>query len=411
MKKFLSFFRSMGFGMALLILILAFSLAGSLIPQGAQRSVYVNNYSGNGADIILALGLDHVFSTPYFIALMAVLSLNLALCSLVRLARIRNAGRALLAKASVAEIQKTYGADCAKKLRPYLKSRHFHERDSDGQVYSKHLWGFYGSYLTHLSLLLVLISGAAVAYLADVQDYTVMPGNTLTLEDGTNLEVISFRIEDEAGNLDYTSVLQMTSRDGSSVREGSIRVNEPMRFGDYKVYQQTYGTAGSVRITNALNGISEELTITEQCFLTLDGVNGMFYRALYPGYISDADGNVTLITSTSGEYADPVYDILSFSDGVSTPILAFPGETLTIGDVSFTMLDPVSYPGLRVKHLPGAVSVALYAAFVLMLFALYLCFFMPPICVRVTDEGYAILSPKDQMDLSRDIDEYLESTV
>ena len=74
-------------------------------------------------------------------------------------------------------------------------------------------------------------------------------------------------------------------------------------------------TAGAVRIENHLTGMSEEITLTESCFLTLDGADGMFYQALYPGYVQEADGSVTLITSTSGAYSDPVYDVISVSGG------------------------------------------------------------------------------------------------
>ena len=187
-----------------------------------------------------------------------------------------------------------------------------------------------------------------------------------------------------------------------------IRVNEPLNFRNYKIYQQTYGTAGAVRITNHLTGISEDMVLQESCFLTLDGKNGMFYQALYPGYVQDADGSVTLITSTSGAYTDPVYDVLSVSNGVTTPVLAFPNETLTIGDVSFTLLDPVSYPGLRIKHMPMEILILLYATFVLMVAGLYLCFFAVPLAVVIEKEGYAILSPKAQTGLMIELEALLK---
>ena len=77
-----------------------------------------------------------------------------------------------------------------------------------------------------------------------------------------------------------------------------------------------------------------------------------------------------------------------------SPVLAFPGETLTIGEVSFTFREPVSYSGLRIKHVSTAVLGALYAVFALMVAGLYLCFFMVPTAVTVTESGYTIVSPK-----------------
>ena len=230
----------------------------------------------------------------------------------------------------------------------------------------------------------------------------------LVLEDGTKLTVESFQIVDETGRLDYASLLSAESADGLKKVEKEIRVNEPLSFEGYKIYQQTYGTAGSVRIDNLLNGASEVMPLTESCFLTLDGRNGMFFQALYPGYVKAEDGSVTLITSTSGNYDDPVYDVLSVADGTMTPVFAFPDETLTIGDVSFTLLDPVSYPGLRIKFINPAVLGALYAVFALLVAALYLCFFMSPVAVCQTEDGYAIFSPKTQTGLMLELEALLK---
>ena len=56
MKKVLSFFRSMRFGMILLILVMGLSLAGSLVPQREQAMTYVNAYGAQTATVLIALG-------------------------------------------------------------------------------------------------------------------------------------------------------------------------------------------------------------------------------------------------------------------------------------------------------------------------------------------------------------------
>ena len=399
----------MRFGMLLLILLIVLSFVGSMVPQQRAAMDYVQRYGAKPAQAILLLGFDDIFSTPYFIAIMAALCVNLTLCSIVRFPKTVCAGAALKMGTAKAQSDKPLTRAQADRIRAFFEARRFKAQEIEGaRVYSKNLAGFYGSFLTHLSILLVLAVGSAVVLLAEVKDQVIMPGETATLADGTQLTVESFQIENELGDLDYASVVTASSPDGSRTESALIRVNEPMRFGEYKVYQQTYGTAGSVEITNLSNGASETMLLTEPCLLTLDGINGMFFSALYPGYIKDEKGNVTLITSTSGAYVDPVYDIRSIADGETTAVLAFPGETLTVGEVSFTLGDPVAYPGLRVKRMPGVVLGALYAVFALMVGALYLCFFVSPVCAKVTEQGYVLRSPKMQTGLLLELDALLE---
>ena len=409
MKKMLQFLRSMTFGMILLVLVIACSFAGSLIVQQREPMEYVNRYGADAAKLIMTIGLDDVFSAPWFVVLMAALTLNLILCSIVRLPRTIRAGKLLLAMADKAKTDLPLNEDEHQKLCAFLARRHYRMTETEGRrIYIKNMIGYYGSFFTHLSFLLILVVGAAALMTAEVTDQTVMPHETLTLQDGTRITVERFQIEDETGMLDYASLLTAESSDGSKRMQKEIRVNEPLSFEGYKIYQQTYGTAGSVRIHNLTNDATEVMALTESCFLTLDGRNGLFFQALYPGYVKGEDGSVTLITSTSGAYNDPVYDILSVADGVMTPVLAFPNETLTIGDVSFTMLDPVSYPGLRIKHMNPAVLGALYAVFALMVAALYLCFFTAPVAVVVEQNAYTTLSPKVQTGLLIELEAVLK---
>lgn len=391
----------MTFGMILLVLIAACSVAGSLIPQQRETMEYVSRYGADAAEWIMRLGLHDVFSAPYFIVLMAALCLNLLLCSVIRVVKLRGAGKRLQAAAAAME-RKPAPAD---QLHAYFARRGYRKTKQGGvTLYSKYAVGFYGSFLSHLALIVLLVVGAATVYGADVQDRTVMPGQTLTLEDGTTLTVNAFQIEDETGRLDYASRIVMKDGKGNESPQTVVRVNEPLRFGGYKVYQQTYGTAGAVTVVNAHSGGSDTLSLTEPVFLTLDGRNGVYYNALYPGYTQAEDGGVTLITSTSGAYHDPVYDLRVVSGGQTAPVLAFPGETVTIGDVSFTMEAPVSYPGLRIKYLSGAILGALYASFAFIVAALYVCFFMRPVCVAVGEDGFAVASPKPQLGLQLELD-------
>lgn len=410
LKKLIKFLRSMTFGMILLALILLCSFPGSVIAQGNTPDWYVQTYPDHHG-IILQLGLDDVFGSWYFILLLVLLCLNLTLCSLIR---IRNVAKASQNAASSAAQRKTkvlLTQEGVAQLRQLLEERHYKKEDfGESTVYSKNAIGWYGSFITHLAILLTVLFGAAALYLPKVTDETCMPGESLAMEDGAFIAVESFRIEDAEGKLDYASVIEIGMPDGRSSGPQQIRVNHPLSFGGYKVYQQTYGTAGAVTVRNTATGGEDFFLLNEMCFLSLDGLNGIWFEALYPGYIRDENGNFTLITQTSGSYEDPVYQVLVASDGVYTPVMVFPGEALSVGGVEFTFEKPVEYPGLRIKKTPEAVNTLLFAAFGLMVLGLWFCFFQAPSIVVLREAGYAVAGPKPQ-GLELELSALLESEI
>ena len=386
----------MTFGMILLGLVLLCSFPGSVIAQGNSPDWYVQTYP-DWHGIILKLGLDDVFGSWYFITVLALLCLNLTLCSLIRIRNVVKASKNAAAAAASRKTRVFLKAEDTAALRKLLETRRYKkETFGETEVYSKNAIGWYGSFLTHLAILLTLLFGAAALYLPRVTDQTCIPGGALLMEDGTAIKVESFRIEDDEGNLDYASVIEITLPGGKTSGHQRISVNHPLSFGGYKVYQQTYGTAGAVTVRNTETGGEDRFILQEMCFLSLDSINGVWFEALYPGYVRDADGNFTLITQTSGSYADPVYQVLVASDGVYTPVLVFPGESLSVGGVEFTFEDPVEYPGLRIKKTPEAVNTLLFAAFGLMVLGLWFCFFQTPAIVVVREEGYTVAGPKPQ---------------
>ena len=398
MKKAFQFFRSMRFGIILLVLIAALSVVGTVIPQGREIAWYAQTYqSVHGA--ILVLKLNDVFNSWYFLLLLALLALNLILCSLVRIRTIpkqRELERKQLSQRTAQAAPLSPEQAC--RVRQGLLAMHCRETQTEdgARLFTKNEFGRYGSFLTHLSILLTILFGAMALYLPTVSDRTCLPGEALEMDDGTEIAVESFRIENGEGRLDFTSEISIRLPDGqeSGIRE--IKVNHPLSFGPWKVYQQTYGTAGSVTVINLANGGEDTFTLTDLVFLSLDGVNGLWYEAVYPDLIRDPGGNVTLVTNTSGSYPNPVYQVETASDGVYTPILAFPGDELQVGDLKFRFEKPVEYPGLRIKYTPKLVNALLVGAFLLMTAGFYITFFCQPVLVRLDEDGYTVGGPKPE---------------
>lgn len=392
MKKILNFLRSMKFGVILLGLIVLISAAGSLIPQNESPMTYVRAYP-DYYQMIFFLQLDHVFTSWYFIALTVLLCLNLTFCSLTRFGRLREKDpareRAFQVKAAVKA-----DPEEMKYIKEYLGKYH-QETRGDMTVYYGNDIGRYGTFLTHLGILLTVVFWAAAMYLPAVTDLTCMPQETAAMEDGTRIFVDSFSIEDETGRLDYSSMLKIILPDGRDSELKRCSVNHPVSFGRYKVYQQTYGTAGKVSVRDA-EGHEDVFYPEAKDFLSADGKNGIWYDDLYPGFLQDEEGHLTLITSTSGHYENPVYVFDLVTEGQPERMLAFPGDSVETGGYVFTFEEPAEYPGLRVKKSPGWVNPLLLAGFLIMTAGLWITFFLPPVLVSTEPEGYTVLGPKPE---------------
>lgn len=396
MAKFVGFLRSMRFGIILLCLIALCSVVGSVIPQGREMAWYVEAYPKLHV-LLFALRLDNVFGNWYFVTMMCLLALNLILCSSLRITKVFSAGKTLLPKA----------ADCANSAALSKEQAEFLETNLEAtgckksvhgaaRVYSKNLFGRYGSFITHLSILLTIIFGAAGLYLPQVVDMNCLPGEAVTMPDGTEIAVSSFYIENEDGQLDFTSDISVSLGTNGQTKDGSIRVNYPLSCGPYKVYQQTYGTAGQISVTNLETGGTDSFVLTDHAFLSLDGVNGLWFLALYPDYYLGPDGSINPVTSSYGRYENPVYFVQLSDNGSNLPELMLPGEYFELAGLGFTLDAPVEYPGLRIKYTPPIVNTLLFASFALMIVGLFVTFFMQPVIVKVDDEGYAVLGPKPE---------------
>lgn len=396
MKKILGFLRSMRFGIILLVLIALCSVFGSVIAQGREIAWYAETYP-SAYMLLLGLGLDHVFSTWYFVLMMALLGLNLTLCSIVRVRSVAGMGEKLI-PAAAARPSQPLSKSGREALEAYLKKRRCKMTAvGTARVYSRDLFGRYGSFLTHLSILLTIIFGAAGLYLPQIRDMDCMPGESVTMPDGTEIAVSSFYIENDRGELDFTSDISITLAKNGQRREGSIRVNHPLSNGPYKVYQQNYGTAGKINVTNPENGGTDSFVLTEPSFLSLNGKDGLWYLTLYPDYIPGPDGEIEPITAVYGRYENPVYYVQLSENGINLPQLMLPGDRVELGGLIFDLEEPVEYPGLRVKYTPPIVNALLFIAFGLMILGLYITFFMQPVLVKLDEEGYAVSGPKPEL--------------
>lgn len=393
-RKLFRYFTSMQFGLILLGLIIAISVIGTLIPQNNEVMYYVRTYP-DFYPAILSLHLNRIFSSWYFLVLTGLLCFNLSACIIQRAKK----------KQPEPELPETFtpavrfaAPGDREKLKEVLESFHCRSQ-SNGSLtrYTRHRDGAYGSFLLHLGILLTVLFWALGSAVPKIQDRTCMPGESIVLEDGTDIHVESFSIEDENGRLDYASDVVITLADGRSSGTRRVSVNHPAAMGDYKIYQQTYGTKGKLTVRDE-SGHTDSFWLDSQDFLSADGENGIWFDDLYPGYRQDDKGALTFITSTSGRYENPVYVFVLRDHERSEQMLAFPGDSVTIDQYTFTFEQPVEYPGLRIKKAPAAINLFLLLSVILLIIGFYMVFFLQPVNVLMNEEGYTVSGRNEELD-------------
>ena len=392
MKKTLGFLRSMRFGLLLLLPVLVCAVLGSVIPQGESESVYAASFPGTSR-LILGLGLDHIFRTPVFLILSALFGVNLTLCCFSQLQAVPMRKKAVYERALRSGDGRPLTAEERETLVHYLRRRLWRQTgDEESPVFVTPAPGWYGSVIAHFALLGILLGAAGVFGLSRSADCVLLPGNN-TLPDGTVIRLEEFRLRDENDRLDYASTLEITLPSGRSSGLRELRVNHPVRFGGAKYYQQSYGTAGSLSVTVKETGETYPVIMKEAGMISVGGTDGVWYMTVYPGYVTDADGNITPLAQTGGEYRDPLYYVLRVQDGVMTPAMAVPGDEVEVSDAVYRFEPPVTYPAVRVKTTAGWIYGLLYASFLLLTVGLYLCFFQSPAALALRD-GKVFLAGK-----------------
>ena len=83
-KRIWRFFCSIKLALTLLVLITIASIIGTLIPQGLTLDEYIRGYGKTLYNLFAVLGFVDIYHTWWFILLLSLLGLNLLICSLDR---------------------------------------------------------------------------------------------------------------------------------------------------------------------------------------------------------------------------------------------------------------------------------------------------------------------------------------
>jgi len=284
-KKLVRFFSSLKLTISLLIILALTSIIGTLIQQQQNPAIYVQQFGKSTYQILKILGFFDLYHSWWFITLLALLALNLLVCSLRRLPR--DLKLILSPKVKITDNE-------LKSLRPQekistnlpsvdqtlevvltaLKKGGFgcHHKVKDEGVgwylfSERGKLGRLAFHITHLSIIIIFagaIIGAAKGFKGFINIVEGDKGKFITLQSGgQGTRELDFEVEckkfeviyyqDAAGNptnrpKDYKSLLAIHDH-GREVLAKEIEVNSPLNYHGIYFYQSSFGEIPRLTIT------------------------------------------------------------------------------------------------------------------------------------------------------------------
>ena len=350
----------MRFAIILLVILTLACAVGSFITQGQSLEWYSQAYNERTAALIIALHLDDVFHSPWFIVITAFLCANLLLCNVLRLPQLVRQWKKegsidnALSGAVTASADGVASPDeIFKKLRLVPKS--VTVGDGVAAMYAvKNRIGIWGAWVTHLGILL-LILGFGLGQ-ATHQEWVVygVSGQTKTVE-GTNYAVTidDFRVElrDDDTVEQYTADITVHRMDADQIKSesGTISVNHPADFFGMRFYQNSTGWAANVTVLENGEELQKETVCAGEFLRVADKQElVVYFNAFYPDYVRTA-GSMPATASSRLNNPAYLYSVYYNNEIIGMNVLTG-DDTITIDDYEVIFSDPQTYTLIQVKR-------------------------------------------------------------
>lgn len=278
-KKVLRQLSSFPLAIGELFFIGFLSAIGTLIEQGESPQYYLREYTPDNlafgfltGDWVLALSLDHIYSAPYFLGLLAILAASLAACSYTRqwpMVKVARRWRFVTSGKSIMkmDVSDTLPRARLSNLATLLMAQGYQVFARGPALYAfKGLAGRFGPIGVHLAMLLIM-AGATLSAIGAYHGSVIIPqGIDVSIGDSLQpsgilsipsavmdlqLRVNKFTIEYRPTGevLQFRSDLSVTDFRDVEQYQKVISVNDPLRYQGLTIYQTDWGiSAATVRV-------------------------------------------------------------------------------------------------------------------------------------------------------------------
>jgi cytochrome c biogenesis protein len=398
---------SVRFAMALILAVAATVLTGTLIdqepptvlsdPVAHQR--WLDNASqtyGGATGLLDQLQLFNVFHSLFFRGLMVLLASSILVCTSRRWRPIWNI--AFHVRVQVSESFLSHArfnarvdsalppASAAERIRHTLSRSHYAVRSEAADagvmlIGDKHRLSRFGTFFTHLSLILIL-AGAIAGGVWGFKDpsFVVAEGATRDLGLGTGLSVrLDRSVNDYYADGRPKSLESDVTlfENGKAVKQGAILVNSPLRYNGIAFHESYFGQSAVMRVQDSTGAEIFKGAVP------LDLKNNGDPRPVGRFELSDYGISVLLVGSTTGvpdslvPAGDIRVDVYQDSVRVMRPVNLSQGTaTELVGGLIFTFERESLFAGLQVVKDPG--TIVIWIAGSLMVLGMVMLFYLPP---------------------------------
>jgi cytochrome c biogenesis protein len=384
------FLSSMRVAMVLMLAIAALGVVGSLVIQAppgviadpAAKASWLDEVRpkyGGWTGFMDTLQLFQIFNSLVFRFLVAALTISLIACSIHRIPGIWrtttkprvDVGPAFFEHAPQHEaiVVRHSPAETQAIIEAVFRSRRYRTLSSDDgaiHVYAdRHRWAPWAGLIAHLSIVVILM-GAIAGTLFGFRDaqFTIAEGATLPVsgEPGLTIKLIDFtdKYDTKSGApIDFASQV-ILYKDGQEIDRHTIRVNDPLQYGNTTFYQAFFGEAAVVTVKDGTGAVVVSRGIPMPW--TVEGgrrggtfaIPGTAFIGEVVGTAGGADPKikpgqmqVSIYTASTGKLLDSkVVD---------------QAASATLGDLTVTFERESQFTGLNIARDPGVVLVWLGA--------------------------------------------------
>ncbi|MGK7872963.1 MAG: cytochrome c biogenesis protein [Xenococcaceae cyanobacterium] len=365
----------------LLLAIAVFSISGTVIEQGQSLKFYQENYPEAPAlfgfltwKVILNLGLNHVYSTWWFLALLVLFGTSLTACTFTRQFPALKAARRWKFYNQPRQFQKLalsaeLDTGSPDSLVPFLEKRDYKVFQENDSLYArKGIIGRIGPIVVHAAMLIILagaIWGTLTGFLAQEM---VPSGETFQvrniIEAGPlaapqipkdwSVQVNRFWIDyTPEGVIDqFYSDLSVIDNQGEELDHKKIYVNEPLRYRGVTFYQTDWGIAAVLVQIN--NSPIFQLPMAE----LQTGGESRIWGTWIPTKPDLSEGVSLLARDLQGTML--VYDV---NGDLASAVR--PGMATEVNGVTLKVFELIGSTGLQIKADPGVPIV--YTGFALLM--------------------------------------------